>query len=277
MDLEHIPLDKITVGIQRIRTVVEDDTFGELCLDIAARGLLQPIGVTPQADGTYQLLWGLRRLTAARRLNWTTIPARVVTGTPESIRAIALRENIHRAQMSLEDECQAVMQLRDEEHRTIPEIATLLNRSTDWVRRRLTIANLPLDLRLATYNGELATAAAEAIALLDDPEARDWVFRTAKEYHWTVDDVRQAVKLILSGTTITDAVNAAVEAARTPQPHHHPRPTLIECATCNTPTPLERIHLTHLCFDCHRILTHPHNSPIKDEPDPTTTPPLTKN
>jgi ParB/RepB/Spo0J family partition protein len=269
MHLENIPTDKITIGTQRIRTIVEDDAFAELCLDMAARGLLQPIGVTPLPDGTYQLLWGLRRLTAARRLHWPTIPAHIVTGDPASIRATALRENIHRSQMTLEDECTAVMQLAHEEGHSIQDIATLLNRSTDWVRRRLTIANLPTDLRVATYTGEIATAAAEAIAIIQDPETRAWIINTAREYKWTVDDVRTAVKLTLSGTNITEAIDAAQQAAQQPTTKD-PRPEpLIPCTTCDTPTPISQTKLIHTCPTCYATLTNAHNPPRSDDRDST--------
>lgn len=256
MDIRNIPTDAITIGPQQIRTIPEDGAFLELCADIAARGLLQPIGVTPIDDTRYQLLWGLRRLTAARHLSWPTIPAHILEAHSTDIRAIALRENIHRSDLSLEDECHTVHLLHTAEGRSIGNIATILNRSIDWVRRRLTIGNLPADLRTAVYAGELAIGAAEAIALVQSPEERDWILKTAREYHWTVDDVRQAVRLALQGTSMNEAIEAALNY-RQPEPKPQPEPLYIRCQICHHTTTLETTTLVRACHTCATtISTH---------------------
>src|SRR5260370_36314683 len=57
-------------------------------------GLLQPIGIDP---GGY-LIWGLRRLTAAKKLGWKEILARVViVADPLSARKV---ENVNRLNLS---------------------------------------------------------------------------------------------------------------------------------------------------------------------------------
>ena len=66
-----LPLDQIRVG-ERHRKDMGD--VAELAASMEELGLLQDIGVRP--DGV--LIWGERRLRAAMRLGWTTIPAKVM-------------------------------------------------------------------------------------------------------------------------------------------------------------------------------------------------------
>ncbi len=69
--IQHLPLDQIRVGFRHRHDMGD---LQALAASMTAIGLLQPIGVT--ADLT--LVFGERRLRAAKMLGWNTIPARIV-------------------------------------------------------------------------------------------------------------------------------------------------------------------------------------------------------
>jgi ParB-like chromosome segregation protein Spo0J len=71
MRIETVPVDEIRTGY-RFRADYGD--LEGLAQSIGQIGLLQPIGV----DKYYKLVFGARRLEAARRIGWTEIPAHVV-------------------------------------------------------------------------------------------------------------------------------------------------------------------------------------------------------
>lgn len=71
----------------------------ELAANIKAVGLLQPIIVTP-IDGGYECLAGNRRLLAAKKLGWDTIPASTISIADGDEISVSLSENIEREQMS---------------------------------------------------------------------------------------------------------------------------------------------------------------------------------
>src|SRR5512147_3245849 len=71
-DIFDLPLDRIRVGPGRHRQDMGD--LQALADSMSEIGLLQPIGVT--AD--FALVFGERRLRAARILGWTAILARIV-------------------------------------------------------------------------------------------------------------------------------------------------------------------------------------------------------
>lgn len=75
MSVVDLPLDSIVV---EGRTRKDLGDVEALAASIAELGLLQPIAVTPNRE----LVFGLRRLTACRKLGWQTVPARVL-GTLE--------------------------------------------------------------------------------------------------------------------------------------------------------------------------------------------------
>ena len=70
-DALDLPLDRIDVGIRHRRDMGDLQALADSISEI---GLLQPIGVTAE----FALVFGERRLRAARILGWTTVPARIV-------------------------------------------------------------------------------------------------------------------------------------------------------------------------------------------------------
>ena len=61
------------------RTEFPDEELAELAQDIALRGILQPIVVLPSGEGRYRVLFGAKRLRAAKRARLETVP--VVIGS----------------------------------------------------------------------------------------------------------------------------------------------------------------------------------------------------
>ena len=83
--IEQLPISQITIG-PRHRKYKGDPQA--LIDSIAAVGLLQPIGITPQG----QLVWGERRLEACKLLGWTHIAAVVDPSLQDVLRAMKVEQ-----------------------------------------------------------------------------------------------------------------------------------------------------------------------------------------
>ena len=101
--LHDIPLDQIEIG-DRLRAV--DDT--KLDMLAASMGgennektkLIQPIILHAKSLGGYRLVVGAHRVEAARRLQWKTITAMIVSGlTANELRILEIDENLHRIEL----------------------------------------------------------------------------------------------------------------------------------------------------------------------------------
>lgn len=94
--------------------VLFDAEFDALVASIDDRGVLVPVLVRRRTDGELELLAGERRLEAAKRVGLTEIPARVLVDLSDAdARAVALVDNLARADLSVWDEAQAFAQLRE--------------------------------------------------------------------------------------------------------------------------------------------------------------------
>ena len=109
--LLEIPLELVDVG-SNVRVTLE--AIDELAASIAEHGVLQPVKASRTADGRYRLLWGQRRVLAARLAGLVSVPAIVSDDVAAGERPIEqLVENLHRADLNPIDRAQAMRAVVD--------------------------------------------------------------------------------------------------------------------------------------------------------------------
>jgi ParB family chromosome partitioning protein len=241
-----VPIDSIVVDQQRLREIIDDDGIIELAESITRQGLLQPIGVAPREDGRFQLLWGLRRLTAHVRLRRATIDARVYMDAGVPVKALALVENLQRAAMSLREECDAVHYLHSEDNLSPDQIGALLSKGRTWVLTRLAVPGFPDDVRAAVLDEAISLGGAEALARLDDPGMRALILAQATNSRLSVAQIRALVQVALESPSIATAIDAGEQMAIQMS---EPSRLLQRCDACGRPMPVGELKLIRVCAD----------------------------
>lgn len=226
----EVPLAKIHIGEQQLREVAEDDALAELAEDIAARGLLQPIGLKPLPNGEFQLLFGSRRLLAHRRLGRATILARLLDSAEDEVKAVALAENIHRSQLTLEEEVEAVCYLHGDGKHSIEHIASILHKSRSWVLNRLMVPNLPEWLRDPMMDGALGIGHVEVIAKVPGEEAQRYLIAQCLNQRWNVSQLKTIAFCYMNPAAPNETVKTNTPGV---QPFQHPQAFLYTCEICN--------------------------------------------
>lgn len=124
-----------------------------LALTIRDKGVLQPIGVLPPADGRYVLVFGARRLRASKLAGQADIPAVIV---PEGQRDFTTQviENQQRANLSNSELAAAVNQLHAEGKQG-KEIAAICNLKDYQVAAFRAVEKLPDFLRSRLDQGDI--------------------------------------------------------------------------------------------------------------------------
>ncbi|BAT71605.1 chromosome partitioning protein, ParB family [Thermosulfidibacter takaii ABI70S6] len=86
----------------QIRREFSEEDIASLAESLKEHGLLQPILVAEKEDGRFLLIAGERRLRAAKKLGWFTIPAIVVNLKDEQkLKVIQIIENVQRKDLNL--------------------------------------------------------------------------------------------------------------------------------------------------------------------------------
>lgn len=179
----QIPIDLIDPSPANPRSSLGD--LQGLADSIREVGVLQPLLVRPNGD-RFDLIYGHRRLAAARIAEQATVPAFFTHDVDEGRdRVRRLVENLHREDLAPLDEAAGYKELLD--LGLVPGgqrgLAQMVGKSQGHVSKRLALLKLPADVQKKVDSGGISvTDAAELAKLADDPDrvkkavkdASDW-------------------------------------------------------------------------------------------------------
>lgn len=137
-EIHLIPIERINIEAQ-VRTEFDPESIKELAADIEARGLRQPVEVTPIGDERYRLTLGERRLRAVELLGQKAVPAIILKSNDQDRLVDQLAENIQREDLSLKDLSAAVRKLFDK-FKSLDAVAGRVKKSKPWVSKHLALS-----------------------------------------------------------------------------------------------------------------------------------------
>lgn len=158
-ELLHIPVDDIGRNPENPRLIFDQEKLDMLAESISEVGILVPLIVFREDDGSYILLDGERRLRCARRLNIKEVPANIIA-KPSRIENILRMFNIHnvREEWELMPTALKLGQLIDElnitNERRLSEMSSL---TVGTIRRCKVLLSLSNKYQKALLEGEFKT------------------------------------------------------------------------------------------------------------------------
>jgi ParB family chromosome partitioning protein len=146
-----VPVDGLEEDPANPRTEFPDEEIAELADDIAQRGILQPIVVRPLVDaGRYRVLFGAKRLRAAKRAGIKSVP--VVIGSAAHDVYAQVAENQKRHGLTPLDLAR-FMRSRADAGESNAEIARRMGIDLTSVAHHLALLTLPPELDEALRSG----------------------------------------------------------------------------------------------------------------------------
>ena len=144
-----------------------------LMLSIQDKGLLEPIIVRPAGDG-FEVVAGMRRFEACRKLGWRRIPAHVVELDDREAFEVSLLENIQRETLNPIEEARAFKDYVEEfGYGGETELARKIGKSQEYVSRRIGLLSLPEGIQEQIMRRRIAPSVAQELTLLNDDEAEE--------------------------------------------------------------------------------------------------------
>src|SRR4030042_5665691 len=107
-----IPLAAIRTSLNPIRKTWDEEKMKELCWSLLEEGQVEPIGVYDSAEG-YIVVWGHRRVEAARRAGWDEIDAILVLRDEIDNLIQSGIENLSGEEMTADDKAEWAQRLVD--------------------------------------------------------------------------------------------------------------------------------------------------------------------
>jgi ParB family transcriptional regulator, chromosome partitioning protein len=195
-----VPIESIDPSPRNPRQVLaRDAAFDELVESIREHGLLQPILV--RRDGVRRvLIAGHRRLAAIQQLateapddpRWRKILVVDRIADEDQAFVLALVENLHREDLSAQDEASALEAL-EQELGSLQSVANAVKRSKAYVSRRIRTYQDPV-LAAAILDGGLAPTTAQEFLPVKDGQQRRELVQDALREGWDAPQARAAVR-----------------------------------------------------------------------------------
>jgi ParB family transcriptional regulator, chromosome partitioning protein len=193
--LAQIPLSSIVPSRFQTREVFDEASLEELAASIREVGVLQPILVRPQDNGTFELVAGERRWRAARRAGLSSIPALVrETADKESVLHVLI-ENLQREDLDALEEASGYQQLIAELNLTHEQIAARVGRSRAAVTNSLRLLQLTPSIQKLIKTRELSAGHARTLLQVTDKNFQDSLARKAVSEGMTVRALETAIQL----------------------------------------------------------------------------------
>lgn len=190
----EVPVDGIKPNPDQPRSRFDDQTLEELAASIEEVGVLQPVVLSREDDGTLYLIAGERRWRAARRAGLTTIPAVVRGSTGDTTLVEALVENLQRQDLTPLEEAHAYKQLLENTGMNQDQVAKRVGKSRPAVSNTLRLLQLPGAVQRMIDTGALNAGHARALLGLTDEKYSVYLAEKAAEEGWSVRQVEDAVR-----------------------------------------------------------------------------------
>lgn len=167
-ELQELPLTAIHPNPDQPRREFDESALAELAASIKVQGVVQPVVVRP-VDGGYQLVAGERRWRAAQQAGLARIPALVRRLDARAAMAVALVENIQRADLNPLEEATALQRLIRDCGLTHERAAEAVGRSRAAVTNLLRLLELSSRLQQWVREGKLSLGHAKVLLAVPEP------------------------------------------------------------------------------------------------------------
>ncbi len=202
----QIPIEKIKPNPWQPRKIFKEEYLKELASSIKEHGILQPLVVVPQPDGTYQLIVGERRMRASQLAGLTMVPVIIRDAMEEQQKLeLALIENIQRHNLDPIEEAQAYQQLIDQYKLTQEEVSRKVGKARTTVTNMLRLLTLPLKIQRAVAEGTISEGHARPLVSLPGMEKQLAMLEEVINQNMTVRQVEDRVREIMDRPRVTKA------------------------------------------------------------------------
>ena len=162
-ELRELPLEQLSAGRHQPRRAFDPAQLEALAESIRSQGVVQPIIVREVGEGAYEIVAGERRWRASKLAGLTVIPAVVRKMEDRTAMAVALVENIQRADLNPLEEAEALRRLIDDCGLTHEQAAEAVGKSRASISNLLRLIDLDPGVQGLVRNGLLSLGHAKVL------------------------------------------------------------------------------------------------------------------
>ena len=192
--INEVEIDLIHANPDQPRKDFDEQALQELADSIRSIGIIQPITLRQEEDGTYMIIAGERRFRASQLAGRLTIPAYIRKASDDDVMEMALIENIQREDLNAIEVALAYQQLQTKSSLTQDELSQRVGKSRSSVANFMRLLKLPAEIQIALKEKRLSMGHARAILPVEDPEQQVKLYHLVCDQDLSVRRVEQLVR-----------------------------------------------------------------------------------
>ena len=192
--INEVELSLIHANPNQPRSHFDEEALDELASSIRELGVISPITLRKNVDGTYLIIAGERRYRASKQAGLKSIPAYVKTAEDEQVMEMALIENIQREDLNAIEIALAFQTLIDKYNLTQEKLSERIGKKRATIANFLRILKLPAEIQIGLKDKKIDLGHAKALLSLDDPSTQLMVYEQILEYNFSVRRTEEIVK-----------------------------------------------------------------------------------
>ena len=161
--ISEIELDKIIANPDQPRRTFDEEALQELADSIREHGVISPITLRDNGDGSYMIIAGERRFRASKIAGLERIPAYIRTAKDEQVMEWALIENIQREDLDAIEIALAYQRLMDDYNLTQERMSERVGKKRTTVANYLRLLKLPAEIQVGIKEKKIDMGHARAI------------------------------------------------------------------------------------------------------------------
>ena len=192
----EIEIAKIHANPNQPRRDFNEETLQELADSISELGVIQPITLRKEEDGSYMIIAGERRFRASQLAGKTTIPAYILSANEKDTMEMALIENIQREDLNPLEIALAYQQLIEQHNLSQEQLSKRVGKGRATIANFLRLLKLPGNIQVALKNKQIDMGHAKALLSLPSHADQIRIFNEIIKNGYSVRDVEELVRNI---------------------------------------------------------------------------------
>lgn len=193
----HVPISKVFPNPDQPRKSFDENALNDLSKSIKEHGVISPLIVNKNIDGTYMIIAGERRYRAAMRAGLEYVPVIVRELSPREIQEISLIENLQREDLNPIEAAYGMKRLMEEYNLTQEVLAERIGKSRPAIANTMRLLTLAEEVVALVREGKLSAGHARTLVPLPK-ESQVQLARECVKNGWSVRDMERAVKQFLN-------------------------------------------------------------------------------
>jgi ParB family chromosome partitioning protein len=192
--VQQVAVELIQRNPRQPRVKFNEEELNELAASIREHGVIQPLIVAPNSQGTFILIAGERRWMASQRAGLRTVPVITRQANNQELLELALIENLQRADLNSLEEAEAFRQLVEDFGLSHDSVAKRVGKSRVAVTNTLRLLGLADVVKQALVDGRLTEGHARALLALSTQKAQASAMQTVINLALSVRQTEELIR-----------------------------------------------------------------------------------